>query len=80
MKVKPATLLLIACAVWSIAGVNILRIGLAAYPAYLGVLNIVLSLVVFCIFQLFVFRKAGAQAQRAHRRVPGRATVLPQIL
>ena len=57
MKVKPATLLLIACAVWSIAGVNILRIGLAAYPAYLGVLNIVLSLVVFCIFQLFVFRK-----------------------
>lgn len=57
MKVKPTTLLLIACAVWSIAGVNILRIGLAAYPAYLGVLNIVLSLVVFCIFQLFVFRK-----------------------
>ena len=55
MKVKRNTLLLIACLVWSAAGINILRIGLMAYPAYLGLLNIALSLVVFGIFQVFIF-------------------------
>ena len=35
MKVKRNTLLLLAALVWGIAGANILRIGLAAYPAYL---------------------------------------------
>ena len=37
MKVKRNTLLLLACLVWSVAGFNILRIGLTAYPAYLTV-------------------------------------------
>lgn len=53
--VKRSTLLLIACLVWGCAGANILRIGLAAYPAYLSVLNLVLSAVVFAVFQRFIF-------------------------
>lgn len=55
MKVKRNTLLLLACLVWSIAGVNILRIGLEAYPAYLTLWNTLLSLLVFAVFQLSVF-------------------------
>lgn len=57
MKVKRNTLLLLACLVWSIAGVNILRIGLEAYPAYLTLWNTLLSLLVFAVFQLSVFGK-----------------------
>ena len=57
MKVKRNTLLLIACLVWSVAGINILRIGLMSYPAYLGILNIALSLVVFGVFQMFIFSR-----------------------
>lgn len=38
MKVKRNTLLLIACFVWGIAGFNILRIGVMAYPAYCSIL------------------------------------------
>lgn len=57
MKVKRNTLLLIACFVWCAAGFNILRIGVLAYPDYLGILNITLSLVVFVAFQLLIFGK-----------------------
>ena len=57
MKVKRNTLLLIACLVWSAAGVNILRIGLAAYPSYRSALNFLLSVLVFSVFQAFVFGK-----------------------
>ena len=57
MKVKRNTLLLLACLVWSAAGVNILRIGLMAYPAYCTALDIALSVAVFCVFQAFVFGK-----------------------
>ena len=57
MKVKRNTLLLIACFVWCAAGFNILRIGVLAYPDYLGILNFVLSLVVFVVFQFFIFGK-----------------------
>ena len=57
MKVKRNTLLLLACLVWSAAGFNILRIGLVAYPAYFTVLNCVLSVLVFAVFQRFIFRK-----------------------
>ena len=39
MKVKRNTLLLLTALVWGIAGANILRIGLAAYPAYLTLWN-----------------------------------------
>ena len=57
MKVKRNTLLLLACLVWSVAGFNILRIGLIAYPAYRSVLNVLLSVLVFVVFQKFVFGK-----------------------
>lgn len=50
MKVKRNTLLLLACLVWSVAGINILRIGLMAYPAYLTALNFLLSILVFAVF------------------------------
>ncbi len=57
MKVKRNTLLLLACLVWSIAGFNILRIGLMAYHAYRTVLNYILSVLVFAVFQKFIFSK-----------------------
>lgn len=57
MKVKRNTLLLLACIVWSVAGFNILRIGLLAYPAYRTVLNYLLSVLVFAVFQIFIFGK-----------------------
>ena len=57
MKVKKQYLLLIACLVWIVAGVNIVRIGMEAYAQYLNLFNILLSAVVFIIFQSFVFGK-----------------------
>ena len=57
MKVKRNTLLLLACLVWSAAGFNILRIGLMAYPAYVTMLNVLLSVLVFAVFQYFIFGK-----------------------
>ena len=51
MKVKPKTLLLLACLVWSAAGFNILRIGVMAYTAYCSILNFFLSLLVFVFFR-----------------------------
>ncbi|MBM6756670.1 hypothetical protein H6A18_09160 [Collinsella tanakaei] len=57
MKVKRNTLLLIACLVWSAAGINILRIGLIAYPPNLSIVNFLLSAVVFTVFQIFIFGK-----------------------
>lgn len=55
MKVKRNTLLLLACLAWGAAGFNILRIGLAAYPAYRSALNFLLSILVFSVFQIFIF-------------------------
>lgn len=57
MNVSRNTLLLLACLVWSAAGFNILRIGLMAYPAYLTPWNYLLSVLVFAVFQKFVFGK-----------------------
>lgn len=57
MKVKRNTLLLLACLVWSVAGFNILRIGLMAYPPYISVQNVLLSILVFTVFQIFIFGK-----------------------
>lgn len=57
MKVQKNTLLLLACLVWGAAGFNILRIGLLAYPAYVTAVNLLLSAVVFGLFQRFVFGK-----------------------
>ena len=55
MKVKKRTLLLIDCIVWSIAGFNVLRIGIWAYPPYLSIINFLLSIIVFSLFQYFIF-------------------------
>lgn len=55
MKVKKRTLLLIACIVWSSAGFNVLRIGIWAYPPYLSIINFLLSIIVFSLFQYFIF-------------------------
>lgn len=57
MKVQRNTLLLLACFVWSAAGFNILRIGISAYPNYHGTWNYLLSLLVFLVFQIFIFGK-----------------------
>ena len=55
--VKRNTLLLLACIVWGMAGFNILRIGLVTYPDYLSIINYLLSVVVFVVFQIFIFSK-----------------------
>ncbi len=57
MKVKKVTLLLIACIVWMVAGFNIFRIGLIEYPPYLSIFNLCLSIIVFTVFQYFIFGK-----------------------
>lgn len=57
MKVKRNTLLLIACLVWCAAGFNIFRIGYSAYQSCVTVWNLLISGVVFAIFQKFVFGK-----------------------
>mgnify|MGYP000357115041 CR=1 FL=1 len=68
MKVKRNTLLLIACLVWGAAGVNILRLGVLAYPAYLSALNFVLSALVFAVFQYFIF---GRLVKKHTARITG---------
>lgn len=68
MKVKKKTLLLLACFVWTVAGINILRIGLLAYSAYLSLLNISLSLIVFAVFQYFIF---GRLVRKHTQRIIG---------
>ncbi|MGF3073319.1 hypothetical protein ACQV2T_07220 [Facklamia sp. P13069] len=57
MKVKNRTLLLIAAVVWSIAGFNILRIGLVAYEGYWTLLNLLISIVIFSLFWFMVFKQ-----------------------
>ena len=57
MKVKPNTLLLFACFVWSAAGANILHIGIESYAGYLSVINVGLSVLIFALFEAFVFWK-----------------------
>ena len=57
MKVKKNTLLLLVCLIWLVAGFNVLKIGLTTYPGYATVINVILSIVVFCVFQKFIFGK-----------------------
>ena len=68
LKVKRNALLLIACFVWCAAGLNILRIGVLAYPGYLGFMNFALSLIVFAVFQLFIF---GRLVKKHSTRIAG---------
>ena len=57
MNVKRNTLLLLACFVWSAAGFNIFRIGFIEYKPYHNIINYLLSVLVFVVFQIFVFSK-----------------------
>ncbi|SDX93587.1 hypothetical protein [Eubacterium barkeri] len=57
LKVHKHTLLLIGGIVWGFAGFNILRIGLLAYPPYVSIINILLTLLVYAAFQFMVFGK-----------------------
>ena len=57
MNVKRNTLLLLACFVWSAAGFNIFRIGFIEYKPYHNIINYLLSVLVFVVFQIFVFGK-----------------------
>lgn len=62
--VKKRTLLLIAGIVWAIAGFNVVRIGLMLYSQYLEVLNIILSIVVFCLFGIMFFKMTKKHTKR----------------
>lgn len=55
MKINKYYLLLIASIVWLIAGANVLNIGLQLYSAYISIINIILSIIIFLIFWLKVF-------------------------
>lgn len=66
VKVKKKTLLLIACLVCTIAGFNILRIGILAYQPYLSIINLFLSVAVFAVFQHFIF---GRLVQKHTKRI-----------
>ena len=57
MKVKKINLLLIAGIVWLIAGLNILKIGLLSYKNNLTFLGLFISITVFLLFWLKIFRK-----------------------
>lgn len=57
MKVQNKTLLLLACLVWMVAGINIVRIGFISYTGYVSIMNIILSILVFVVFWSMVFQK-----------------------
>lgn len=66
--VKNKTLLLIACLVWAIAGFNVLRIGVLAYPGNVTVFNLVMTALVFAIFQFGIF---GRMVRKHTKRILG---------
>lgn len=66
--VNSKTLLLIACLVWTAAGINILRIGIIEYPPFLSVINFLLSAVVFAVFQFLIF---GRLVKTHTKRIDG---------
>ena len=53
--VKNRTLLLLAGLVWSLAGINVLKIGVEAYAGALSPLHVALSALVFFLFWTKVF-------------------------
>ncbi len=57
MKVKKHNLLLLASIVWLIAGFNVLNIGIKSYKGYVNIINIPLSILVFFMFWLMIFKK-----------------------
>lgn len=57
MKIRKKNLLLLAGMIWSLAGFNILRIGVISYQNYLTFLNLLISCVIFTVFWFLVFGK-----------------------
>lgn len=57
LHVHKNTLILIAGIVWAIAGFNIVRIGLIAYQGNFTWWRGLLSVVVYAVFQIFIFGK-----------------------
>ncbi|MDY2986782.1 MAG: hypothetical protein SOR77_04010 [Peptoniphilus sp.] len=57
MKVSKKSLVLFAAIVWSIAGLNVLKIGVSVYSKYLVAVNFALSTIVFLIFWNMIFKK-----------------------
>lgn len=57
MKIKKQNLLFLAGLIWLIAGINILKIGIVSYKGYINILNIALSILVFCLFWFMIFFK-----------------------
>lgn len=68
MKVPKRYLLAIAGAVWGVAGFNIARLGILAYGGYVKVINVVLSVVVFLLFQFLIF---GKMVEKHTKRIVG---------
>ena len=60
-------MLLLACVVWSIAGWNVLRIGLSCYPPYVSILNLLISVAVFAVFEKMVFGRLVTKHTRRIR-------------
>lgn len=57
MKIKRENLLFIAGVIWLFAGFNVLKIGIPVYADYVNIINIALSVAVFCIFWFMIFGK-----------------------
>lgn len=57
MLIKKESLLLLAGVVWTVAGINILRIGVTSYFSYISICNLAISLLVFLVFQIGIFGK-----------------------
>lgn len=57
MKVKKELLLIFACFIWIVAGANVLKIGISAYMPFFSVLNLLISVVVFLLFEYLVFSR-----------------------
>ena len=68
--VKKRSLFLIASIVWLFAGINVLQIGLRAYIPYISFINIVLSIIVFSLFDYFVFSKLVKKHHKRIRKLP----------
>lgn len=66
MLVKKETLLFFAGVVWTIAGINILRIGILSYLSYLTWRNLCVSFAVFLVFQMGIF---GRLVQKHTKRI-----------
>lgn len=56
IMVKTKNLLLIASFIWIIAGTNILKIGISTYIGHITPINIILSIIIFAVFWLMIFK------------------------